>query len=289
MDRKWLESDFDRWLEEAGLSLSTRRLYLCALKYYRSYLSLYHNRIAPAGMSRGSHEQYVRSFKDYLVDSHRKANTINAMLTGLKVYYKFVGFGGHRVEPLPEKRSAVPPTLSNEELDRFLWVANRLPARDKALILTSLYAGLTPSEIHNLNQGDITFLGQEVFIRVSKGGRTRRRVVSSGMTLRKILKAYFLELLGSNLASDDSDAPLWRQKNGNRLGVKKIQDIMTEISYVLGFNVSLVKLRNIWLKQQASKTDSSIKKLSRVSGLTREGTIKRYSPKNFAKVASQNE
>lgn len=276
MDPKWRETEFDAWLDKTGASLATRKAYLSALKYYRGYLHSHANRIPPGGMACGAHLMYVQGFKDYLIASHRKANTINAILTALKAYYKFVGFGGHNIDFLPEQRAKGPEALTADQLDRFLWIVNRLDVRDRAIILTVLHAGLTPIELHRLNQKDLTFFGKGVYVRVNQGGRNKRRQVRAGMTLWTALKAHYTEMLQSGLSSDEPDAPLWRGRNGVRLGVRTIQSILTEISYVLGFRVSFAHLRTTWLADQAKRKGATIKKLSAISGLKRERTIVKY-------------
>jgi len=230
-------------------------------------------------MSRGSHEQYVRSFKDYLVDSHRKANTINAMLTALKVYYKFIGYGGHRIEPLPEERAKSRKVLTKEQMKRLSWIINRIKTRDRAIFLTVLHAGLTPIELSRLNQDDVTFSSTGVYIQIKQDSKIKHREVRAGMTLRKALKAHFLEMLHRGMASSEPCTPLWRGRQGRRIGVGTLQGILAEIAKVLGFKVSFSLLRNVWITQQAKKAKVTNRKLSSVSGLTQRQTMKMYREK----------
>lgn len=276
MDPKWRETEFDAWLDKTGASLCTRKSYLSTLKYYRGYLQSHANRLPPGGMSCGAHLMHVQGFKDYLLAGHRKANTINAMLTALKAYYKFLGYGGHNIKFVPEQRSKGPEALTANQLARFLWIVNRLDVRDRAIILTALHAGLTPVELHRLNQKDVTFFGKGVYVRVNQGGRNKRRQVRAGMTLWNALKPHYMEMLQSGQSSDEPDAPLWQGKTGVRLGVRALQSILTEISYVLGFKVSFAHLRTTWLAGQAKRSGATIRKLSAISGLKRERTIVKY-------------
>lgn len=278
-----INQDFSEWQRAQGYCESIVKTSRGHLKCFRGFL-LRNDISSPTLITPGSQTLWVNSYRQDLLDEGKSPNTVNAHLYTLKSYFKFLGYGGHQSARVPEERSR-PKALSAKNQWRLFWIVDRaLPIRDKAIIYTAFYAGLSVAELAAMNVEDITFYNDGGKLKVPCRTRLKGRRVEILPPLRVVIKEYLHDLTENGQYQGpqrDADGqiiqtPLWKNYQGKRLSITSLQSIVALLSDLLGVRISLNTIRNTWLAAESAKRKNDRARLARMSGLKRGQTLAHY-------------
>ncbi|TWH19291.1 tyrosine-type recombinase/integrase [Prauserella rugosa] len=179
----------------------------------------------------------VRDYRAHLKTVKRaKPNTINAALTALDHFYIHHLGLGRPVARREHQPTTAPEALDSDEQRRFLRAVQRHPsARDRAVALVLLYAGLRADELAQLDVEDVPISTRrgKVIVRAGKGrdGGTYREV-QLHRAARDALRTWLDERPDWPAAGDS--AALWLNRRGGRLSVRSVNSIVREIAAAAG-------------------------------------------------------
>ena len=208
---------FDTQLRADGKSERTRQAYLRDLGKLRCWLKrdVQVSIITPDTLAR------------FLADGNGKTSSalsINRTKTALRVFFRFLVDAGYLsdnparlIRSTPTDRR-VPNYLSIDEARRLLDALTNsdsaLAKRDHAMFSLLLGTGIRLGSLVDLNAGDINLAEQTITIK-AKGGR--EETVFLNARLCRLLSRYIEALV----LTDRS--PLFRSRNGGRLGPRQVQ------------------------------------------------------------------
>ena len=118
----------------------------------------------------------VRDYKRHLKAVERwKPASVNLALAALDSFYTQLGLGRPIVRREELSRSA-PRAITEEQQRRLLRMAERAPARDRAIVVLLLYTGLRLAELVALDVDDVRVSARKglVIVRSGKGDAYRR-------------------------------------------------------------------------------------------------------------------
>jgi len=208
---------FDTQLRADGKSERTRQAYLRDLRKLEAWLKrdAEVSTIAPDTLAR------------FLADGNgegRSALTVNRTKTALRVFFRFLTDAGDLSEnPARLIRSTptdrrVPTYLSIDEARRLLDAVTNsdsaLAKRDHAMFSLFLGTGIRLGSLVALNVGDVNLTEGTVTIK-AKGGR--EETVFLNARLCKLLARYIKAVTAAD------GTPLFRSRNGDRLGARQVQ------------------------------------------------------------------
>ena len=124
----------------------------------------------------------VRDWVEYLMDRGNSATTVNRRLCALRSFYRYAMKHGladrdpaHIVKG-PKKAKPLPKFLKEDEMnsliDDYPWQDTYRDQRDRTVILLFYSTGMRVSELIQLNDSDIDFMGKELHV-IGKGNKQR--------------------------------------------------------------------------------------------------------------------
>ena len=208
---------FDTQLRADGKSERTRQAYLRDLAKLQRWLK---RAVQAAAITPDTLACFLADGNGEL----RSALTINRTKTALRVFFRFLNDAGYLsqnparlIRSTPTERR-VPSYLSSDETRRLLdAIANSdsaLARRDHAIFSLFLGTGIRLGSLVALNVGDVNLAGGTVTIK-AKGGR--EETVFLNARLCKLLARYI------KAVSATDGTPLFRSRNGGRLGPRQVQ------------------------------------------------------------------
>ncbi|MDP1547725.1 MAG: tyrosine-type recombinase/integrase [Anaerolineales bacterium] len=181
------------------------------------------------------------NLRGYMLDLEAKGRNAGGRHAAFRAVRAFLRWYEAEAEPegwVNPIRKVKPPKVNHdpikgvptEEIKAMLETCGGdfISVRDRALLLCLLDTGARAAEFMALNISDVDFVGGAVDIRKGKGGKSR--TVFIGKKSRKALRAY-MRLRG------DGDPALWVTKNGGRLAVKSLRQVLTKRADLAGVPV----------------------------------------------------
>jgi integrase/recombinase XerC len=177
-------------------------------------LNLFIIQLRHTGVSARSIRRYmssIRNFLTYLTNQNQLDNNCAAQLR------------------TPKMDKKLPETLDYDQLLQLLNVKTgvKFERRDVAMIETIYSSGLRVSELVGLNKNDVDNVQGFVKI-IGKGGKTRHTPL--GKSAQKAIAEY--------AATHDKTA-LFINQNGNRIGVRTVQNIIKKRALVAGIKINV--------------------------------------------------
>jgi site-specific recombinase XerC len=175
------------WLERQPLSERTRREYARQVAGFVEWLAADPAQDGDALADSFARDYAVRDFKRHLKLERRwSPASVNLALAAVDHFLRFVGLGAAEVsrERLPQ---AAPRALEGEELLAFVRAVERAGARNRAIGMLLVYAGLRLSELVALELDDARVSGRRAVVVVRSGKRDRYREVPLNAPARKAL------------------------------------------------------------------------------------------------------
>jgi len=187
----------------------------------------------------------IRRFLGFLRDQEYSKSTTARKLATLRSFYKFClrrsYLSANPVTTIrtPKQEKRLPKCLEVEQIEKLLRTPDGttlLGARDKAMLETMYSTGIRVSELVDLNQGDVDFVGESLRI---KGKGKKQRVAPIGKTALDSIRHY-LDLRGTDPRSNGFDQQaLFINKHGQRLSTRSVRRKLDKYLVEAGLDMSI--------------------------------------------------
>ena len=145
-------------------------------------------------------------------------------------------------ERLPQ---AAPRALASDELMAFVRAAGRAAARDQAIGLLLVYAGLRLSELVVLDLDDARVSGRKAVVVVRSGKGDAYREVPLNAPARKALDDW-LNKRPAPVARIGGE-PLFVSRAGGRLSARSVDEVVRKLGRAASVELSAHVLRHTWV------------------------------------------
>lgn len=249
---------YECWLTYQPLSNNTRRTYLTQVHRYGAYLSTLRWEYGHPLQEPHARDYAVRDYKTALkVVHHAKPSSVNLALAAVDHFYRFIELPTPQVarEDLPAQ---APRALEPEDAKRFLRAVERCSsARDRALALLLFYTGLRISECASLTIDDVRLSSRK------------------GLVIVRTALDAWLEQRKKPVASHN-EAALFLTKQGTRLAIRTIDDVVRRIGQDANLSLSAHILRHTCLTSLV-RHGNDLVLVAELAGHKRLETTRRYS------------
>ncbi|NQT69965.1 MAG: tyrosine recombinase XerC [Desulfobacteraceae bacterium] len=230
---------------EKGYSENTCRAYLHDLKEFASFIfsSWFSENMSKTEADSFRADQVdglmIRGYLGFLHKKNKKA-TIARKLSALRSFFRYLVKHGVILENpaelimTPKQEQTIPTYLPVDDMFRLLdsiKADNLAGLRNRAIFETLYSCGLRVSELSGMNLFDVD--STKSVIRVLGKG-DRERIVPIGRKALEAIKAYRQRLREESGLSDDTNAPLFLNKNQGRLTVRSIARILDKTAKECG-------------------------------------------------------
>jgi integrase/recombinase XerC len=218
--------------DERRASARTVETYIRDLRSFRDY-------VREEGLPADAGKLDIVALRGFLASlfGSNQASTMKKKVSAIRSLFKFL-LKRHIIEQNPASGLRSPKI--SQSLPRFLTVeqafrvmdappkeekrAKPLKVRDQALLETLYATGVRVSELAGMNLDHCDFTESEVRV-LGKGGK--ERIVPLGKSAVEAIRAYLPERGGllEKAKQGEPDA-LWLSRNGRRLGVRQVQNIV---------------------------------------------------------------
>lgn len=230
---------------EKGYSENTCRAYLHDLNEFASFIfsSWFSENMSKTKADSFRADQIeglmIRGFLGFLHKKNKKA-TIARKLSAIRSFFReLVKHGVILENPVeliltPKQEQTIPAYLPVDDMFRLLdsiKADNLAGLRNRAIFETLYSCGLRVSELSGMNLFDVDFTKSVIRV-LGKGDR--ERIVPIGRKATEAIKAYRQRLQEESGISDDTNAPLFLNKNQGRLTVRSIARILDKTAKECG-------------------------------------------------------
>jgi integrase/recombinase XerC len=265
---------YECWLTCQPLSNNTRRTYLTQVHRYEKYLSTFHWEYGHPLQEPHTRDYAVRDYKTALkVIHHAKPSSVNLALAAVDHFYRFLELPTPQVarEDLPEQ---APRALEPAEQKRFLRAVERCSsARDRAIALLLFYTGLRISECAALTMDDVRLSSRKGLVIVRMGKGNTYREVPLNAEVRTSLDAWLEQ---RKKLITQYEAALFLTKQGTRLAIRTIDDVVRRIGQDANLSLSAHILRHTCLTSLV-RHGNDLVLVAELAGHKRLETTRRYS------------
>ncbi|MBC8432137.1 MAG: tyrosine recombinase XerC [Desulfobacterales bacterium] len=230
---------------EKGYSENTCRAYLHDLKEFASFIfsSWFSENMSKTEADSFRADQVdglmIRGYLGFLHKKNKKA-TIARKLSALRSFFRYLVKHGVILEnPVeliltPKQEQTIPTYLPVDDMFRLLdsiKADNLAGLRNRAIFETLYSCGLRVSELSGMNLFDVDSIKSVIRV-LGKGDR--ERIVPIGRKALEAIKAYRQRLREESGIADDTNAPLFLNKNQGRLTVRSIARILDKTAKECG-------------------------------------------------------
>ena len=230
---------------EKGYSENTCRAYLHDLKEFASFIfsSWFSENMSKTEADSFRADQIdglmIRGYLGFLHKKNKKA-TIARKLSAIRSFFRDLVKHGIILEnPVeliltPKQEQTIPAYLPVDDMFRLLdsiKADNLAGLRNRAIFETLYSCGLRVSELSGMNLFDVDFTKSVIRV-LGKGDR--ERIVPIGRKALEAIKAYRQRLREESGISDDTNAPLFLNRNQGRLTVRSIARILDKTAKECG-------------------------------------------------------
>jgi len=230
---------------EKGYSENTCRAYLHDLKEFASFIfsSWFSENMSKTETDSFRADQIdglmIRGYLGFLHKKNKKA-TIARKLSAIRSFFRdLVKHGVILENPVeliltPKQEQTIPAYLPVDDMFRLLdsiKADNLAGLRNRAIFETLYSCGLRVSELSGMNLFDVDFTKSVIRV-LGKGDR--ERIVPIGRKALEAIKAYRQRLREESGLSDDTNAPLFLNRNQGRITVRSIARILDKTAKECG-------------------------------------------------------
>ncbi len=230
---------------EKGYSENTCRAYLHDLTEFASFIfsSWFSESMSKTKADSFRADQVdglmIRGFLGFLYKKNKKA-TIARKISAIRSFFRYLVKHGIILEnPVeliltPKQEQTIPVYLPIDDMFRLLdsiKADNLAGLRNRAIFETLYSCGLRVSELSGMNLFDVDFTKSVIRV-LGKGDK--ERIVPIGRKAQEAIKAYRQKLQVESGISDDTNAPLFLNKNKGRLTVRSIARILDKTAKECG-------------------------------------------------------
>jgi len=261
------------WLEGRPLAVRSRQAYGHQVRGYLAWLG---DRSPADGdpLADGDARDWaVRDYKRHLKVVERwKPASVNLALAALDSFYTQRGLGRPVVRREELSKSA-PRAISEDEQRRLLRMAERAPARDRAIVVVLLYTGLRLAELVALDVDDVRISARKGLVIVRTGKGDAYREVPLNALVRQVLEEWIPARAGP---SPDRERAFFLGRSGRRLSKRSVDDVVRGLGEDAGVKLSVHILRHTFLTRLV-RQGSDLVLVAELAGHRRLETTRRYS------------
>jgi site-specific recombinase XerD len=215
----------------------------------------------------------VRDYKRHLKAVERwKPASVNLALAALDSFYTQLGLDRPvvRREDLPAKAPRAP---TEEQQRRLLRMAERAPARDRAIVVMLLYAGLRLAELVALDLDDVRVSARKGLVIVRSGKGDAYREVPLNALVRQVIEEWLGE---RHRRAASGERAFLLGRGGRRLAKRSVDDVVRGLGEHAGVKLSAHILRHTFLTRMV-RQGSDLVLVAELAGHRRLETTRRYS------------
>jgi site-specific recombinase XerD len=261
------------WLEGRPLAARSRQAYGHQVRRYLAWLGARSPVDGDPLAEGGARDWAVRDYKRHLKAVERwKPASVNLALAALDSFYTQLGLGRPvvRREDLP---ASAPRALTEEQQRRLLRMAERVSARDRAIVVMLLYTGLRLAELVALGLDDVRVSARKGLVIVRSGKGDAYRELPLNALVRQVLE----EWLGERQArAAEGERALFIGRSGRRLSKRSVDDVVRRLGQDAGVTLSAHVLRHTFLTRMV-RQGSDLVLVAELAGHRRLETTRRYS------------
>ena len=266
---------YARWLAGQPLAERSKREYLRNVKLFCDWLAGVEGDGWGADPLRDplARDYAARDFKRFLkVERRLRPASVNLALASLDSLYRCLGLGRPNVrrEELPQ---AAPRALDVEHQRRLLRAAERGSARDRAIVLTMLFAGLRVGELVALDVEDVRASARKGLLVIRSGKGDGYREVPLNALARQVLDEWLEQR--KQLAGEGEHA-LFLSGRGGRLSARATDSVVRKVARDGGLDLSAHVLRHTCLTAMV-RGGHDLVVVAELAGHRRLETTRRYS------------
>ncbi len=271
---------YRRWLASVPLAERSKREYVRNVEAFCDWLAEVDNE-GWGGDPLGdplARDYAARDFKRFLkVERGLRPASVNLALASLDSLYRCLGLGSPNVrrEELPQ---AAPRALDVDEQRRLLRAAERASARDRAIVLSILFATVRLAELVALDIADVHTTARKGRLVIRSGKGDAFREVPLNALLRQVLDEWLEER--KQLAREDEEA-LFVSARGTRLSARATDSAVRKLARDAGIEASAHVLRHTCLTGMV-RGGHDLVVVAELAGHRRLETTRRYSLPNEA-------
>ena len=228
-----LLAEYGIHLQRSPLTGHSPRTYLGAVRAYLTWLQQADTDGDPLNDT-AAKDWAVRDYRSYLVTVAKRATaTVNKHLAALQDFYVWRGLGQPQGVTRHQVPRHAPRALDVRAKLRYLRAVEAWPsARDRAIALLPLYAGLRIAEVAALDVADVSLTARKGELHIVGKGE-KSRTVPVPATLREALAAWLAERPARRGAES---AALFVSGRGTRLTTDAIADVLAAITTAAGMD-----------------------------------------------------
>lgn len=256
-------------LEISPLAASTRRMYVSQARGLLAWLVLQES-LPFADDPRLAWEWAVREYRGYLKAEHKAPASVNTALSAFNDFgERVLGLPPLHVsyESLPQRS---PRALDAADQRRLLLALQDAKARDRAIVLLGLLAGLRVSEISALNATDVALSAKLGAVKIWHGKGDKFREVPLHPALRKALSVWL------KTRESASDA-LFLGRDGERLGARSIGVMIAKLGRRAGIEGLTAHVLRHTFATQLIRAGTDTVLVAELMGHSSLDTTRRYS------------
>ncbi|HEX2186516.1 MAG TPA: tyrosine-type recombinase/integrase [Chloroflexota bacterium] len=267
-------AEYTLWLSKQPLADHTRRTYRTRVAQFLHWLASYDCESGDPLTDSHARDYAVRDYKRH-VKTQRKlaASTVNLTLAAVDHFYRHLGLAaaGVRREDLP---SLSPRGLDEDELRRLLRALERsADARDTAMVMLALYAGLRLAELAALDVEDVAVSARKGQVVVRSGKGDVMRQVPLNAQARQVLEKWLAERAIRHPQAET--AALFVSRRGRRLSTRAIDLVVRRLGQESELELSAHVLRHTCLTRLV-RGGVDLVTVAELAGHQRLETTRRY-------------
>lgn len=215
----------------------------------------------------------ARDFKRFLKSERALGPaSVNLALAAVDHLYRQLGLGRANVrrESLP---LAAPRALSRDEQRRLLRAAERAGARDRALVVLMLFAGLRIGETLALNVDDVTVSTRKGLVVIRSGKGDAYREVALNALVRAVVEEWTKERTGR---APKGEPALFLSLKGTRISPRAADTAIRRVGAGADLALSAHVLRHTCLTNLVRQGEDLVM-VAEIAGHVRIETTRRYS------------
>ncbi|MGB3904230.1 MAG: tyrosine-type recombinase/integrase [Anaerolineae bacterium] len=269
--------EYQKYLEESGLSMVTIKSYVSEIKSYGFWLGCARTRPLLEGTG-DDIEDYCR---ELVAEKAHSAATVNRRLQSIRKFYRYaLQVGLVQEDPslglklLPQPKSQARKGLSEPEIERLLEAVRqgppRLARRDNAIVQLMLHTGIRVGELTGVRVSEVSLSEEQGVLTVRGQVAGQGREIPLNASLRQAIVAY----LDERATSEDDH--LFLSRKGSPLSVRSVQRLINSYARAAGLEgVSTYTLRQTCGELMLRDT-SDLSLVARVMGHKRLETAIKY-------------
>lgn len=267
---------YESWLARQSLSPRTRGEYARWVRLFCRWLAEESDEGALGAdpfADLVARDYAARDFKRFLKSERALGPaSVNLALAAVDHLYGHLGLGRANVrrESLPV---SAPRALSRGEQRRLLRAAERAGARDRALVVLMLFAGLRIGETVALDVDDVTISARKGLVVVRSGKGDAYREVALNALVRAVLGEW---LDGRTRRAVDGERALFVSVRGSRISPRAADAAVRRVGAAADLSLSAHVLRHTCLTNLVRQGEDLVM-VAEIAGHVRIETTRRYS------------